>query len=728
MNRSHYFQRLTQYSPGITAYKILRKAVTESKARVESLRAELFSTYISDKDFIKSLEDSFENIDALLEHLRKRRHPVFFLDFIKKDEISDLIKHHYPGSFEQTIEDAGRICEHIFDLLGSGQAFLGESIDWHTDFKVNWTWKRRYHELVNYVEIDRPCDVKVPWELSRCQHFVTLGKAYFYTGDEIYAREFVAQVDDWIRSNPPKLGVNWVCTMDVAIRVINWIWGYYFFRGSSSLTDEFLVNFFKNLLAHGRYIMDNLENKGGAVTNHYLSNLAGLVYLGVLFPEFKEAEKWRALGIRELIREMERQVYPDGVDYEGSISYHRLVTELFISATLLARLNEQSNTSPSELTGASNTFPDWYLERLEKMLDFVVYYIKPGGSAPQIGDSDDGRLHILSNYGNWDRLDHRYLLSSGAVLFNRSDFKTVAGKFHEEALWLLGKDGLSRFDLLNPGISKPKSKAFLEGGFYIMRHEGLYMIVDCLPDNPQDPLGHRHNSRLSFELSAYGMDFVVDPGAYVYTSDPGWRNAFRSTAYHNTVRVNGQEQSEFNPLNLFSLIGQAGTRINSWKNNGDYDFLDAEHNGYERLADPITHRRQIFFNKQEGYWLVKDILTHKIQRSSHQECEFEVNLHFAPVEIVTDASNPLTVTAIGNQGVSIMVTPIRPDGLKSSVEQGWISHGYGTKIEAPVVRYRKLTSLPTELLMIFYPYTNHQPKIDPLRIQTLALTFMKGVN
>jgi len=132
---------------------------------------------------------------------------------------------------------------------------------------------------------------------------------------------------------------------------------------------------------------------------------------------------------------MKLRVYPDGVDFEGSISYHRLVTELFLSATLLCLKN-------------GIDFPRWYMNHIEKMIEFVMYYTKPDGTVPQIGDNDDGRLHILSNYGNWNRLDHRYLLSVGAVLFKRQDFKDAASKFHEEAFWLLGEEGLSIYNAL----------------------------------------------------------------------------------------------------------------------------------------------------------------------------------------------------------------------------------------------------------------------------------------
>ncbi|KAF5431205.1 Heparinase II/III N-terminus [Candidatus Methanophagaceae archaeon] len=221
--------------------------------------------------------------------------------------------------------------------------------------------------------------------------------------------------------------------MDVAIRAVNWIWGYYFFSGSS-LTREFKIKMFKCLFLHGRHILNNLEF-GLIRGNHYLSDIAGLVYLGIFFQESKEGKKWLEKGLSALKEEMKLQVNEDGVDFEGSISYHRLVTELFLSTTLLCLKN-------------GITFPEGYMTHLEKMIEFVMYYTKPDGTAPQIGDNDDGRLHILSNYGNWNRLDHRYLLSVGAVMFERVDFKAAAGDFMEEAFWLVGAERLNSFETL----------------------------------------------------------------------------------------------------------------------------------------------------------------------------------------------------------------------------------------------------------------------------------------
>jgi hypothetical protein len=649
--------------------------------------------------------------------LKNRKSPLFFFHSENTQPCTVMGEETCPISTIRTIEDANDVCEHIFRVLGSNGNSIGRRIPWHTDFKTGYSWPLKlYCGVIPTGPNERPTekklksDVKIPYELSRFQHLPTLGKAYWLTGDEKYASEFVEEINDWIENNPYPYGVNWTCPMDIGIRVVNWIWGFYFFKDSPKITDQFLLNFLKSLLTHGKHIEGNLERTsrvteliknllsqqrlnlstlspawgGGTNTNHYLSNIVGLVYLGVMFPEFKGAIKWRDFGIKELINEMENQVYPDGVDYEGSTSYHRLVTELFLSATLLCLYN-------------GIAFPKWYLERLERMIEFVMYYIKPDGTAPQVGDNDDGRLHILANYGNWNRLDHRYLLSIGAALSNRSDFKQAGGEFHEEAFWLLARGGLKEFNELPDQKTPVNSKAFVEGGFYIMRRDKLYMIVDCISNERRSPLGHRHNSLLSFELFAYDKTFIVDPGAYIYTGDPEMRNLFRSTTYHNTVVVDGKEQNRFDKNELFKIAPDAAVRVNRWEVTPEYDILSAEHNGYGRLKYTITHQREILFNKTKGFWVIRDILRGD---GYHQ---YDLYFHFAPLEVEFDKEFPLAIKTKVS-GANLAVIPLETKGVSVEVKKGWVSYRYGVKEEAPIVKYSQKGIAPASFCNILCPY------------------------
>lgn len=644
------------------------------KSNIKSILIKYYPIQLSDNDFLKA------NDCKTLDSFFSKKSSNFFFDPQNKSHIIEITTNIHPQSKKQTLSDANEISTHIFDLLGSGKVNLGKEIDWHIDFKSGFRWDPQEYYLGTgkHVTLDDQSDVKVPWELSRCQHFVTLGKAYWYTSDEKFAQEFVHQIESWVKYNTIELGVNWACTMDVAIRAVNWIWGYYFFQESHSLTKEFRINFLKNLFLHGRHIIRNLEI-GVINGNHYLSDIVGLVYLGIFFQETKDGKKWLDRGLKALIKEMESQVYPDGANFEGSVSYPRLVTELFLSATILC-MNNGIN------------FPDWYMERLEKMIEFIMYYTKPDGTAPQIGDNDDGRLHILSNYGNWNRLDHRYLLSAGAVLFQRYDFKQAAGQFHEEALWLCGEQGYKTFQSLNRDLDIEKSlssRSFPDSGYYIMRDGPSYMIVDCIPADPKAPTGHKHNSRLSFDLFYNNRSFIIDPGTYVYTADKDMRNLFRSTRYHNTVVVDGEEQNKFGDRELFRMGLDATVYVNRWMVNDKFDLLDAEHNGYTRLKEPIVHRRQIFFNKEKEYWIIKDIFTGE---GSHQ---FDLYLHLAPMKLKTTGKR--TIETDNSDGTNISIILLEENGIKMEILDGWVSFGYGHKINAPILKYSKRASVPTSI-------------------------------
>ncbi|MDA7857906.1 heparinase II/III family protein, partial [bacterium] len=612
------------------------------------------------------------------------------------EKILNLISQKYPDTIEKTIKAANEICEHKIDLLGLGKVDLGKEINWHKDFKSNKVWQLKYYTKIDYMNLDEPSDVKVPWELSRFHHLVTLGKAYWYTGDEKYAEEFTRQIKDWIKKNPIRSGINWVISMEVAIRLINWIWAYYFFVDSPSFTEELRVEFFKSLFLHGEHIINNLEIYQ-LNDNHYITDGVGLLYLGILFPEFKKAEKWKAKGMEIVFEEIEKQVYSDGVDYEKSISYHRFVLELLTHSVILCHLNKIS-------------VPTDVLKKLEEMIEFTMYYIKPDGKAPLIGDSDDGRLLKLNQQ---DVNDHKANLSTGAVLFPRVDFKANAGKFYEESFWLLGEEGLNKFNQLSTTNSKLSSKSFPDGGFYIMRESDSYMFIDCGDSGMYGHGGHGHNDTLSFELFAKDKTFISDRGSYVYTASPYWRFHFKSTKSHNTVTVDGEEIARFN--GFWGLKNDAKVKVNRWISNENYDFFDGEHKGYERLKNPVNHRRQIYFDKEGRCWIIKDILTGK---GKHK---LDLYFHLNHIETIVNNEDSMAVKSNIVDGANILVLPVQTEGLEVKIEDGWISYKYGEKIEAPVVRYSKDTELPTSFFMVLYPFDGIKPKYSFKDIKLKAL-------
>jgi len=644
-NMRYYFERVRELPPRTLMKKALMKPVSIAACKLQKARAKLSSAYISNEQLLKSL-DGRTSLQEVLDLVRGER-PQFFIDPSLKVERVSLIQEEFSQLKDEIVEEADKVCSHVFNLLGSGDVNLDEFVEklggreacgylpWHFDFKTGYRWSPRKF----YKEIKIPygkADIKVPWELSRFQHAGVLGQAYWLTGDEKYAREFVRQVDDWIERNPPKFGVNWACTMDVAIRITNWIWGYYFFKDCEALTSEFMLKFLKSLLAHGRYITSNLENKGQVTTNHYLSDLVGLIYLGIAFPEFKEAKRWQEFGIQELIREMEKQVYDDGMDFEASTCYHRLALELFFYPALLCKLN-------------GIELPNRFIEKLKKMFDFVLYVLKPNGRMPQIGDNDNGRLHVL---GKRDILDMTYLLTFATLFFDDPKYKIEEFGFAPEAIWLFGPGAYARWEeMLGKSVEELESKAFPDGGIYVMRHKKDYMVISCGANGQNGNGGHAHNDKLSFELCVDGEDIIVDPGTYIYTADPEWRNKFRSTSYHNTVMVEREESTIAYARRLFTLKPGKSCRCLDFNEDKDVIWFQGECS-ISASKTHLIHRRYVLFNKRTQHIIIDDNL---LGRSQTAKLVITLAPAVKPEDLVIESS------------------------ASFRVQEGWYSPGYGIR-------------------------------------------------
>jgi len=730
----------------ILVRKFFKKVVRAIKKFNEYRKILRKSEYLTDQNFLNEVGIRDER-DFLKGLLRKKLLNKSLLNTIIKDYKIKFITYNISSKVEGRIVNfADDICEHKFDLLGSGKvevfyklipkgvenyfcninissdeelknikekiknkvSFLinncenksslnyalnidYEPIDWHIDFKSGYRWdKKTWYKKIKYGHVSG-VDIKVPWELSRFQHLIALGQAYVITGDEKYSLEYIYQITDWIENNPPRFGVNWACTMDVAIRAANWILSLSFFKNSKLITNEFLFYFIKNIYIHGKHIVNNLEY-GSITSNHYLSDISGLLFISELFSEFNVGKNWKKFAINELKKEMAKQVYDDGVDFEASTCYHRLVLELFFYCTLFTIKNSPEFKEDNFTEVGKNIFGEKYIEKLYKMFEFTLYALKPDGKMPQIGDNDSGRFFI---FGNREILDMRYLLALGAIFFKEAKFKVEEFGFCEETLWVFGKEGYKIWQGLEEiNLSNIDSKAFPSAGWYIMRNNKDYMIVSCGPNGQNGVGGHSHNDKLSFELSVDSEDILVDPGTYVYTPIPYWRNKFRSTLFHNTVVVDSIEQNRFNKRSLFFLENDAKCKINLWKTTKKYDFLDAEHYGYKRLEGTVIHRRQFFFNKKESYWVIKDILMGTGRHTFDLYFHINNNVNYKVDE------NSLVVTIIAKGNVKLRIIPLLKKSLGLFFEDGWISKGYGQKTKSAVLRYSKAVNFPSEFLFV----------------------------
>jgi heparinase II/III-like protein len=596
--------------------------------------------------------------DAALTRFLER----FFVDPREARMRAHAIAERHPHLAERTRQQAELALRHVFDLLGSGPTHLGERIDWHTDFKTGIGFVRDgLEEDHDSLRLDEACDVKVPWELSRCHHWVTLGRAYALDGDPRYAREFVSQLESWLADNPWPYGVSWGRAMECAVRAVNWLWAMALFADAPEVTPHHKRRMLKSLLQHGRHVLANLEysdNNG----NHYLSNGVGLLFLGLLLPEFADAAAWQRKGLEIVWGEIARQVHPDGVDFEQAIGYQGLVLEFWYSSALLC-----------ERLGVD--VPALARERLARMFDFVLAYTRPDGTFPQIGDNDDGRLAGVDDEPVGS---HRRHLAVGGAMLHRPELLDAAGDALETAVWLIGAHVLE-MPSTPPTLA---SAAFPDGGFYVMRAPDVVMLIDAAEVGMRGIGGHGHNDVLSFDLWAAGAPLLVDSGTYTYSADPLARQYMRSTAAHNALRVDGQETSRLGSGRwLWRIENDARPTVHTWSSTPDCDTLRASHTGYERLVEPVRHERTIVFDKQRLLWHITDALEgtgeHLVELFFHAGVAFDAVDEW----IVLRASRG-----------KLWLRP--PRGLEVRTEPGWISRGYGQREPATVLVYAARTRVP----------------------------------
>ena len=408
-----------------------------------------------------------------------------------------------------------------------------------------------------------------------------------------------------------------------------------------------------------------------------------LFFIGTLCPG-PQVGSWQRDGWQIVLREAERQVASDGMHFEHSTYYHTYALDFFLHARVLASLNEIP-------------IPIEFDKTVEKMLEAIVC-LSGTGSLPRLGDDDGGRLFDPRR----NRLEHMLdPLALGAIVFNRSDFRAVAGQVTEEAIWLSGPAAVRRFVDLGRRPA-PTSFAFEPSGIYVMAtSEPLpqQFVVDVGPSAPGRQ-GHRHADMLSAQLTLNGRAVLVDSGTFAYPSEKGDRDYFRGTAAHNSAQVDGLSQAE--PDGAFKWRGLSRADVDHWVTGNTFDFFEGSHNGYCRLPDPVEHRRSIFYLKPH-FWLVRDVLS---GTNTHQ---IDVHWHFSKGYLRTRGTE---VTFAGDNQAALNLLFASNHPWSHDICARWHSEEYGRKESSPVLRSTTNAVLPVELVTLLIPTSTTGAKFE----------------
>lgn len=708
--RKWYVRRLRTMS----AREVVARSRQQARILTERARWRMGGYVLGEQALVQQLRPAYRSQDGVWATLLANgyRDGLGPLLLSPHERVSwvDWLGTQQPAVIDRTLEQAGRLCRGETRLFGhTFQLDFADAQVWMRDPLTEKVWPRQYWSLIDFRDGRTVGGAKWVWELNRHAHLITLAKAFFLSNDEEYALEVRRQLISWIGVNSPYTGINWTSPIEAALRLMSWSWVMAFMHSAHAFDADLFRAVNRAVFQQAQFILQHLSTHSSA-NNHLIGEATGLIVCGVSFPWFEESDQWIETGRAILIREAQRQFHPDGVGAEQAFAYQQFVLEMYLSAGLL--LQRQGNPFPGETT-----------ERLERACLFLRAVADADGSLPDIGDRDDGRAFPLD--GTSGPCPLPTLLNLAAAVLGQDDLHWPTVTFDETLFWLTGNQAAPA----TPGslhFPERTSQAFPWGGYYVLRgpHHSI-LTFDCGPLGYLAMAAHGHADALSITLRAHGQPLLIDPGTYAYHEAPAWRAYFRGTRAHNTVTVDGSDQSRVG--GPFMWTKHARAKCHRWVSAAGHDYVDGSHDGYASIG--VTHRRRLIYLRP-NQWVIVDDLTgkgdHHLLQTWHLAREAVVYseplaIYRRPTSTRPAIGEPMRVS--DRKALSLPVAPggmVRvgdawlslvplPDDLPIESRltwgwlariQGWVSSFYGHKAAAPVLSFGLRGPTPLRLITV----------------------------
>jgi hypothetical protein len=593
------------------------------------------------------------------ESFRSRTGSRFFPGFDDPIATSQLGRALDESGCSALLARAERALHGSLDILGLHNVSVGNPVDWHRDPLLGIRAPDSHWSKIPYLDPAIVGDHKRVWEINRHQWLVMLAQAWLLTGDDRYPRAVTDALRSWMESNPPKRGINWASSLEVAFRAISWVWVLRLLRESAHLDNDVVSRMAGHLVLSARHIERNLSTYFSPNT-HLTGEALALYYLGTELSEFEGAARWRETGRRILLEQLPIHVRADGTYFEQSTWYHRYTFDFYLHFQVLEqRAHGRSHSNVADA--------------LRRLAEVLLWISRPDGSMPLVGDDDGGRLLFLD--GRMPN-DTRPALASAAAVTGNPEFLAV-GPPSMELPWLTGREGVARVQALTPRAPDACFRLFRDGGTLAWRSgwddRASVMITDVGPHGVGSA-GHSHADALTFDLCVDGAPIFVDPGTCEYTANPETRDRFRHTAAHNGATVDGAPSSEMR--GPFKWGHQAASHVERYSAEGGNAYLRARHDGFLRLLPSVAYTRTIFF-VSEGIWVIRDAFVGvaPILAEVHFQCASDVT-----AELTMPRS---ALLRIQNRPAAHVWTT---DAATIVVGEGEVSSAFGTAVSAPHLR------------------------------------------
>jgi Heparinase II/III-like protein/Heparinase II/III N-terminus len=463
-----------------------------------------------------------------------------------------------------------------------------EPLDWSRDYRSGRRAPLRFYGDIDYRNETQVGDSKYIWELNRHQFLVPWALEFQRTRDERHAQAVAAIILDWIAANPRYVGINWVSSLEMALRTLSWGIAVDLCADSSTLAGV-RARVAASVADQATFIRNTLSRYSSA-NNHLMGELTGLLAAGAFFPEGARCRRYAEFALPEIAREAERQNFPDGVNREGSIYYHHYTLEYLM--TTLALTKRLGWAEPPGLRPL-----------VHRMLEFIDAMTDAAGQPFAVGDNDDGAvtgLNLGTGVGVFESL-----LWSGWMLFGDDALGAHAARIASGRGAAIEPDSRSRYwHGPNRGVApnphrEVARRLFPHGGYFISTDGVLTLLFKAGPFGYPSIAAHSHCDQLSVCLKRASTVILGDCGTFVYHTDDRWRRAFRGTSFHNTVGVDGVDQAEY--AGPFLWATHANGQLVLLRDEPDAFEVVGRHDGYLRLSDPVEHERTVAFRAGIGY-------------------------------------------------------------------------------------------------------------------------------
>lgn len=515
--------------------------------------------------------------------------------------------------------------------LFHGQSYV--VADWHTNPLTGFRYNKNQH-WSSIRDLDSAAgDIKFVWEKSRFTFLIPLIRHDLFCGKD-HSDLVLARIDHWIRTNPVNLGPNWMCSQEISIRVLNWLFALQFYKESPNLTTALFAEITQSIYDQMRHVAGNLGfSRKFVQNNHTLTEATALFTTGLLLPFFQESAKWKTLGLKVFTEEVVRQIGEDGSYCQHSMNYHRMVVQLFSWVIRLADLN---HVKPDPEIARRATACVRFLRTFQD---------ESSGWLPNYGPNDGTLLFHLSSAHHRDFRPQLHALASLLHIDHRPA--------DEEASWFLA------FDRRLRGFSENKSQgatAFPDSGYYVVRDGTAVLFLRCGAYKTR-PFQADNNH---LDLWWNGENVLRDAGTYSYNGEPD--DDCAATGCHNTIVIGSENQMQKGTRFIWlNWIGQASGRC--WETEEAF-FMEGSFEGFKHINNTaIQHRRLVTKRKGQLYLTVEDWIPDLPKGQTVSQV-----WHLCP-----GFHDKYTIEAFDHNAESLM--PVDA--------QGWYAETYGQRVESP---------------------------------------------